>query len=74
MYLGSPFSFALLQRYPLQRRLCAVAGLFTMAIALVTSSFATRVSHLILTQGVLYAIGGSMLYSKLCLSFCLSLS
>ncbi len=63
MYLGSPFSFALLQRFPLQRRFCAIAGLVTMATALVASSFATRVSHLILTQGVLYAIGGSMLYT-----------
>ena len=63
MYLGSPFSFALLQRFPLYRRHCAVLGLFIMVIGLVASSFATRVSHLILTQGVLYAIGGSMLYT-----------
>lgn len=63
MYLGSPFSFALLQRFPLQRRFCAVAGLVTMTVGLVASSFATRVSHLILTQGVLYAVGGSMLYT-----------
>ena len=63
MYFGSPFSFALLQRFPLQRRFCAVAGLVIMTISLVASSFATRVSHLILTQGVLYAIGGSMLYT-----------
>ena len=63
MYLGSPFSFALLQRFPLYRRRCAVLGLFIMVIGLVASSFATRVSHLILTQGVLYAIGGSMLYT-----------
>lgn len=63
MYLGAPFSFALLQRFPLHRRHCAVVGLVIMIIALVASSFATRVSHLILTQGVLYAIGGSMLYT-----------
>ena len=63
MYLGSPFSFALLQRFPHQRRFCAVAGLITMTVALVTSSFASRVWHLIITQGVLYAIGGSLLYT-----------
>lgn len=63
MYLGSPFSFAMLQRFPLHRRFCAVAGLVIMTISLVASSFASRVSHLILTQGVLYAIGGSMLYT-----------
>ena len=63
MYLGSPFSFTLLQRFPLHRRFCAVAGLATMTTSLVASSFATRVWHLIFTQGVLYAIGGSMLYT-----------
>lgn len=63
MYLGSPFSFALLQRFPSHRRFCAVAGLVIMTISLVSSSFATRVWHLILTQGILYAIGGSMLYT-----------
>lgn len=63
MYLGSPFSFTLLQRFPLHRRFCAAVGLVIMTISLVASSFATRVSHLILTQGVLYAIGGSMLYT-----------
>lgn len=63
MYLGAPFSFALLQRFPLHRRHCALVGLVIMIIGLVAASFATRVSHLILTQGVLYAIGGSMLYT-----------
>ena len=63
MYLGSPVSFALLQRFPLHRRFCAVAGLVIMTISLVASSFANNVLHLILTQGVLYAIGGSMLYT-----------
>lgn len=63
MYLGSPFSFTLMQRFPLHRRLYAIAGLVIMTISLVASSFATHVSHLILTQGVLYAIGGSMLYT-----------
>lgn len=62
MYLGAPFSFALLQLFPLHRGHCAVVGLVIMMIGLVASSFPTRVSPLILTQGVLYAIGGSMLY------------
>ena len=34
-----------------------------IAIALVISSFSTRVLHLIMTQGVLYAIGGTLLYT-----------
>lgn len=31
--------------------------------ALVAASFATEVWHLIITQGIFYAIGGSLLYS-----------
>lgn len=34
-----------------------------MILALVASSFSRRVWHFILTQGVLYAIGGRFLYS-----------
>ena len=62
MYLGPPFTFGLLQRFPHHRRRFAVAGLVITLFALVGSSFATRVWHLILTQGVLYAVGGSILY------------
>lgn len=62
-YIGAPFTFAFFQRYPTHRRLCSVLGLFTISLALITSSFSTRVWHLILTQGVLYALGGSMLYT-----------
>ena len=63
MYLGAPFTFAFLQRYPNQRRRCSVIGLFLITLALVISSFSSRVWHLILTQGVLYALGGTMLYT-----------
>ena len=38
------------------------AGLPLMAAALIAGSFANTVSHLVLTQGVLYAIGGSIIY------------
>lgn len=62
MYLGAPFIFAFLHWFPLQRRYCAVIGLAIIVVALIASSFATRVWHLILTQGVMYAVGGTMLY------------
>ena len=63
MYLGAPFTFAALQWWPKYRRYYAAIGLGIIAIALVLSSFSTRVWHLILTQGVLYAVGGSLLYT-----------
>lgn len=62
MYLGAPFACAFLQRYPNVRRKCSVVGLVVISLALIISSFSTRVWHLILSQGVLYALGGSMLY------------
>ena len=63
MYLGAPFAFTALQWWPKYRRYYAAIGLGIIAIALVISSFSTRIWHLILTQGVLYAIGGILLYS-----------
>lgn len=63
MYLSAPFAFAFLQRYPNLRQKCSVVGLVVIALALIISSFSTRVWHLILSQGVLYALGGSMLYT-----------
>ena len=62
MYLGAPFTFVALQKWPKYRRYYAAVGLGMIAVALVISSFSTRVWHLILTQGVLYAIGGTFLY------------
>jgi MFS family permease len=63
MYLSAPFIFAGLTKWPHLRRTSSVVGLFIMCAALATSSFATKVWHLILAQGVLYAIGGGLAYS-----------
>ncbi len=63
MYLGLPITFAMLQSWPNFRRLSTVIGLGIMCVALAISSFSTTATHLILTQGVLYAIGGSLAYS-----------
>lgn len=62
MYLGAPFVFAALQQWPNFRTYCSGVGLGIIVLALIISSFSQRVWHLILTQGVLYAIGGTMLY------------
>ena len=45
------------------RRLASVFDLIIITIALVASSSSSRVSHLVLTYGVIYAIGGSLVYT-----------
>jgi hypothetical protein len=63
MYLFAPVSLYILEAWPAIRRVSSIVGLIIAAGALVASSFSTQVWHLIATQGVLYAIGGSLLYS-----------
>lgn len=62
MYLSAPLVSALLAAFPHFTRNCSFIGLAIIIVALVASSFATRVWQLILTQGVMYAIGGGLLY------------
>ncbi|PVH87663.1 MFS general substrate transporter [Cadophora sp. DSE1049] len=63
MYLFAPISLHILESFPSIRRFSSIVGLVIATGALVASSFSTQVWHLIATQGVLYAIGGSLLYS-----------
>ena len=63
MYLGAPFTFAALQRWPKYRLAYLPIGLFVIVVALIGSSFASNVQQLIMTQGVVYAIGGNLLYT-----------
>ncbi|KAM0172123.1 hypothetical protein ACHAPF_007627 [Botrytis cinerea] len=67
---GFPFAFGVFQTYysthsPFDEHASGIAVIGTCAtgITLVAASFATEVWHLIVTQGFLYAIGGSLLYS-----------
>jgi MFS family permease len=63
MYLFAPFSLYALEAWPSIRRRTSIFGLILTVTTLIASSFSTAVWHLILTQGVLYAIGGSLLYA-----------
>lgn len=63
MYLGMPFVMAILRLYPRVARWSPLAGLVIMCVSLAASSFSTSTWHLILTQGVMYAIGGSFGYN-----------
>lgn len=63
LYLDLPIVFAILQADQRYLRMACLSGVLMMALALATSSFATSVAHLIVTQGILYGIGGSISYS-----------
>ncbi|KAF2179001.1 MFS general substrate transporter [Zopfia rhizophila CBS 207.26] len=63
MYLSAPLVFGLLQRFPNAKRPAIVVGLVTMCLALGLSSLSQTVTHLIVTQGVFYAVGGGLVYS-----------
>ena len=62
MYLCSPVLLPPLHQWPNHRKHCIVLGGALTWIALIGASFAQGVTDLIITQGVLLALGGSMLY------------
>jgi MFS family permease len=62
MYCAAPLLFASYSQYPHFCQQSTFIGLPIVALAILLSSFATSVWHLTLTQGVLYAIGGGLLY------------
>ncbi|KAJ9154886.1 MFS general substrate transporter [Pleurostoma richardsiae] len=62
MYLDGTLVLAIIRKYPRRARWAPFVGLFIMCLALAMSSFSTTVNHLIVTQGVFYAVGGSIAY------------
>lgn len=62
MYLGAPVALTFCRQYPHLRRQAMALGTVIMTVAFISASFAGSVAGLIATQGVLYAIGGSMIY------------
>ncbi|XWW94738.1 hypothetical protein V2A60_002685 [Cordyceps javanica] len=62
MYLDLPLIIALLRLYPRQARYSPAAGIVLMCAALGLSSLSQTTTHLIATQGILYAVGGSIAY------------
>ncbi|XXH03946.1 hypothetical protein Hte_010354 [Hypoxylon texense] len=62
MYLTAPLIIGLCRIFSRWARWTSLVGLFTMCLSLAMSSFSTNVSHLIATQGALYALGGSIAY------------
>ncbi|KAG9082244.1 hypothetical protein FS749_007009 [Ceratobasidium sp. UAMH 11750] len=62
IYLTSVVIMPMLSRYPHQRRNLMRFGVLLCCVSLLGAAFATQVWHLILTQGVLYSIGATILY------------
>ncbi|KAJ4144391.1 hypothetical protein LMH87_003275 [Akanthomyces muscarius] len=62
MYLDLPLIIALLRLYPRQARYSPAIGITLMCAALGLSSLSQTTTHLIVTQGILYAVGGSIAY------------
>jgi MFS family permease len=63
MYLISPFTFTILTRWPRLRRWFGPLGLALTAVGFLSSSFATSVWQLIVTQGVICALGCGLLFT-----------
>ncbi|KAF2493242.1 MFS monocarboxylate transporter, partial [Lophium mytilinum] len=63
MYLLSPITFTVLSRWPRLRRWVGPIGLVIIAVGFLISSFATSVSQLIATQGVICALGAGLLFA-----------
>lgn len=62
MYLDIPVVMGIQRLYPRIGRWSPIIGLLLMCISLAVSSFSNTVGHLIVSQGVFYAIGGSISY------------
>ncbi|KAH7304262.1 major facilitator superfamily domain-containing protein [Stachybotrys elegans] len=62
LYLGTPFVNALCRLYPRQARWYTLAGLFMSSLALALSSFCTTIPQLVVSQGILFGIGGCFAY------------
>ncbi|KAG7445645.1 MFS general substrate transporter [Guyanagaster necrorhizus] len=68
IFCSGPLIFPINIRYPYYRRTMMWIGVFLCGASLFGASFATKVPVLIGLQGILYAIGGSLLYAP-CISY-----
>lgn len=62
MYLSAPMVYGMLRKLPRYRKTFSVAGFLVLLTGLVGASFAETVPQLLGTQGILYAVGGSIHY------------
>ncbi|KAI3318009.1 major facilitator superfamily transporter [Xylariaceae sp. AK1471] len=62
MYLTAPLIMGFCRMFGRWTRWTPLLGLIIMSVALALSSFATTTTHLIVTQGIFYGIGGGIAY------------
>ncbi|KAH8883101.1 MFS monocarboxylate transporter [Thozetella sp. PMI_491] len=62
MYFSAPIVYTLLRKFPKFRKPSAAIGFVVLLASLIGASFANSVTQLLLTQGVLYGIGGTFHY------------
>ncbi len=62
MYLLMPLYFSVLQRWPRTKVYATWASLPIVAGSLIGASFAQSVGHLIAFQGVVFAVGGNLMF------------
>ncbi|OAG24882.1 hypothetical protein CC77DRAFT_548390 [Alternaria alternata] len=63
MYLNLIVIFSMLKVWPHLQRWATAGGLLVMCLALSLSSLCNNTIELIVSQGVIYALGGSLTYS-----------
>jgi MFS family permease len=69
MYLSMPFLFAMFtKRWANRRQTAALCGTVLTCVSFLLSSFSTDVWHLVVTQGVMAAMGCALIYSPTTLS------
>jgi predicted MFS family arabinose efflux permease len=69
MYLSMPFLFALFtRRWAQHRRTAALCGAVLTAVSFLLSAFSKNVWHLVVTQGVMAALGCALVFSPTTLS------
>ncbi|EAW12319.1 putative MFS monocarboxylate transporter [Aspergillus clavatus NRRL 1] len=62
-YLPTPIIIAVMFAFPRARRWFSTAGFVLMSLALGLGSFSQNVTHLVMSQGVAYGIGGCLAYT-----------
>jgi MFS family permease len=65
MYMDVTIWFAVLKYFPRFRKWATPVGLVIVCLALGLGSLSTSVPHLILTQGIIYAIGGGLAWTPI---------